>query len=286
LTLYRDFTSSAEIDREYNPRLTVGDGEATARLNEVIERSLRIRSEYTSRQDVPYGDSDAETVDIYLAAKRPAPIHVFIHGGYWRAFSSKDFASVAEACVENDITAVLVNYALCPAVTIDEIVRQCRAALSWVWKNAPSFDGDPKRLSLSGHSAGGHLTAMLLATDWTQWGLPADAIRFACPISGLYDLGPFPHSFLQPSLKLDAAQVTRNSPLFLSPRTRSPVLVAVGGDETAEFHRQAEEYVAWLKRHGIAVDYLDLAGRNHFTVLDDFRGRGGPLFQAMLPHLR
>lgn len=161
-------------------------------------------------------------------------------------------------------------------------MRQCRAALAWTWRNAASFGGDPDRLSVSGHSAGGHLTAMLLATDWTREGLPPDPLRFACPISGLFDLGPFPHSFLQPVLRLDATEVARNSPILLEPRGRCPVLVAVGADETSEFRRQSRDYADHLRRAGIEAEYLPLAGRNHFTVLDDLSGEGGPLATAMM----
>jgi arylformamidase len=280
--LYRSLRSQQEIDREYNPRLTLGEDAANAYLASYKEESRRVRETLAARLDVPYGPSPAETLDIFPAPDHGGPIHVFIHGGYWRAFTSKDFSFVAEAPVADGTTAVVVNYALCPEVTIDEIVRQCRVALAWVWRNAPGYGDNPAQLTVSGHSAGGHLTAMLLATDWREWGLPGSPIRAAMPISGLYDLGPFPHSFLQPSLNLDAAQVERNSPMFLTPLSSGPALVAVGAEESAEFHRQAWSYADHLEAHGIAVERHDLAGRNHFSVLDEFRGRGGAALRALL----
>jgi arylformamidase len=278
--LYRSFATQEEIDREYSPRLTLGEAAADAYFASYKEESRRVRATLAARLDVPYGPSPAETLDIFPAPEHGGPIHVFIHGGYWRAFTSKDFAFVAEAFHVRDIAAVLVNYALCPEVTVGEIVRQCREAVAWTWRRAAEFHADPSRLTVSGHSAGGHLTAMMLATDWTKHGLPADAIKAACPISGLFDLGPFPHSFLQPQLKLDDRQVAEQSPLRHPVRARCPVLVAVGGDESAEFHRQSEEYVAHAKAHGLETRYLDVPGKDHFSVLEDFSAPGRPLFEA------
>jgi arylformamidase len=284
--LYRNFATQAEIDAEYSPRLAVGDAQADACFARWTGESARIRREVAGSLDVAYGGSAAETLDIFPAKQLNAPIHFFIHGGYWRAFTSKEFSFVAEPFHRAGVTTVIVNYALCPEVTIDEIVRQCRAALAWTVKNAGSFGGDARRVSVSGHSAGGHLTAMMLATDWTSYGLAPAPIGAACPISGLYDLGPFPHSFLQPSLRLDADQVARNSPLFLPPLARIPVTVALGSDESAEFHRQSREYAAHLAEAGLSATYVDMPQRNHFTVLDDFGGTGGPLFETVLGQIR
>jgi arylformamidase len=138
---------------------------------------------------------------------------------------------------------VVTNYALCPAVTIDEVVRQTRAAVAWAYRNARSFGGDPERLHVAGHSAGGHLVAMVLATDWPgDYGLPADIIKGATAISGLFDLAPFPYTFLQPKVQLTWDQVRRNSPILHLPATAPPLLVAYGEDETAEFKRQSEDF--------------------------------------------
>jgi arylformamidase len=284
--LYRSFATQAEIDAEYSPRLAVGEAQAEAYLTRYAEESARVRREIAGTLDMAYGPSPAETLDIFPAPQVDAPVHVFIHGGYWRAFTSKEFSFVAEPFHRAGVTAVIVNYALCPEVTIDEIVRQCRAALIWTARNASSFGGDIGRITISGHSAGGHLTAMMLATDWAALGLGATPIRAACAISGLFDLGPFPHSFLQPSLHLDDAQVARNSPLFLPPRAQVPVVVAVGGEESQEFHRQSRDYGDHLAKAGIPADYVDLPGRNHFTVLDDLTGTGGALFEILLKQIR
>lgn len=280
MALYRNFSTQEEIDREYAPRLALGEERVNAYFAKNAAESRRVRAAVPHTDEVPYGRTAAEHLDLYPAAQKNAPVHVFIHGGYWRAFTSKDFAFVVEAFHNNGIAVAMVNYALCPEVTVGEIVRQCREAVAWTWRRAAEFGADRGRLSVSGHSAGGHLTAMMLATDWTRHGLPADPVKAACPISGLFDLAPFPHSFLQPQLRLDAAEVEANSPLRHPVRARCPVLVAVGGDESAEFHRQSEEYAAHAGTHGNEASYLDVPGKDHFSVLDHFHGSGGPLFAA------
>jgi arylformamidase len=280
--LYRGFSTQAEIDAEYSPRLALGDAQAEACIARWTAASARARSELETRLDVAYGKSEAETLDIFPARRPNAPVHVFIHGGYWRAFTSKESSFVAAPLVARGITAVILNYALCPAVTIDEIVRQCRAALAWVALQIGSFGGDPGRITVSGHSAGAHLTAMLLAGDWSEFGLAAPPFRAVVPISGLFDLGPFPHSFLQPSLNLDVAQVARNSPLFLPLRVRIPTTVVVGAAESAEFNRQSRDYAASLVDREVPAFCHALAGRNHFTVLDDFLDGKGALLDIVV----
>lgn len=279
IMLYRQFNTQEEIDQQYNPRLIVADvPDLFARM--AIE-SARVSTRIKPRLRIPYGPTLDEYVDVFAASQPNAPVHVFIHGGYWRAFSAADFHHLAEGLHDAGLAVVMVNYSLCPAVGLREIVRQCRAALAWTWRNAASFNGNPDRLSVSGHSAGGHLTGMLLATDWAgRYGLPADLIKLACPISGLFDLAPFPYSWLQPSLQLDWAEVRQNSPMFLAPTSRPQLVVSVGGLESAEFHRQSLDYVEFLRSCGHEPTYLDLADHNHFTVTDELKS-GGRLLQAI-----
>lgn len=280
--LYRNFATQEELDREYNPRLSV------VNVEEEFARwaadSLRVRRELPARLDVPYGPTRAEYLDLFPAERPGAPVHVFFHGGYWRAFTAKEFSFVAEPLHRRGVAVAVVNYALCPGVMVEEIVRQCRAALAWVHRNAATFGGDPARLSISGHSAGGHITGMMLATEWERvYGLPADLVKAACPISGLYDLEPFPFTWLQPTLQLGWDQVRRCSPLRHLPKPGPAITVALGGRESAEFHRQAETYVAALREAGHSPVYLDVPGRDHFTILHDLRGEGGgPLLDAIL----
>ncbi|MEO5843860.1 MAG: alpha/beta hydrolase, partial [Caldimonas sp.] len=156
-SLYRDFKSADEIDAEYKPSLRVAGAEALMRG--YGERSTEARARLAGVYDVPYGPTPDEKLDIFPAARPNASVFVFIHGGYWRAFSAKDHSFVALGPVALGITTVVIDYSLCPRVTIDEITRQSRAALAWTLGHIGAHGGDPKRVAVGGHSAGAHLSA-------------------------------------------------------------------------------------------------------------------------------
>ena len=168
-------------------------------------RSEEARSNLDCSLDLAYGPSTAETLDIF-PSNTPGkfPINVFYHGGYWRELHKNDFSYVVHAVHAAGAVTVVVNYALVPEVSFDELVRQCRAALAWVWNNADRFGGDREKIFVSGHSAGGHLVAMMMATDWHAFDsrLPIQPICGGCGISGLYDLEPIRLCFLNEDLKL------------------------------------------------------------------------------------
>ena len=266
MRLYRSFTSQEEIDREYNPSAAVVDSVAIAAR--WAEDSARVREQSIIRLGLRYGPTVEEYLDFFSGGSG-SPLHVFVHGGYWRRFTAREFSFVAAGLNREGVSVAVVNYALCPRVTIDEITRQARAAIAWLHTHAKQLDCDPTRLTLSGHSAGGHLTAMALATDWERdYDLPADILKGGIPISGLFDLGPFPYSYLQPALQLTWDQVHRNSPIHHVRGTAPPQLVAVGGAESAEFRRQSKEYASICKGKGAEAQYFEIADANHFTVLD------------------
>ncbi|MBT4185130.1 MAG: alpha/beta hydrolase [Deltaproteobacteria bacterium] len=279
--LYHTFSTQEEIDQEYNPRFIVENTDEL--IKSYFTESQRVLREYSNRSAVAYGPTLSETLDIFPAEKLCSPIHIFFHGGYWHSLTSRDFAFVAEGLVRNGITAVLVNYALCPSVSIDEIVRQSRAAAAWTYRNAEDFGGNPEQITVSGHSAGGHLTGMLLSTDWEKnYGLPPNLIKGFLPVSGLFDLKPFPFSWLQPKLLLSSEQVLRNSPVFLKPVYSPHVMVAVGADESHEFQRQSKNYTIFLQKHGVPAEYLSMPGKNHFNIIHDFLGDGGQLCKKII----
>jgi arylformamidase len=264
--LYRQYRTQQELDAEYDIERSVPDFEAYAR--HYVDQSKLARHRLDCKLDVRYGPTLEEHLDIFPAV-RQAPILVFFHGGYWRTLSSKEFSCVALGPVAAGIALVNVNYSLCPSVTIDEIVRQARAALAWTWRKAESFGGNREQIYVSGHSAGAHMAAMTLATDWPgDFGLPADLIKGAFCLSGLYDLRPLPFCFVQPSLQLTAGQVLRNSPMLAPPAgCPSQLMVSVGGKEPAEFQRQTHDFLAsWqvVGNHGEAVAQPE---SDHFSIL-------------------
>jgi arylformamidase len=248
----------------------------------------KVLAEFDCRLDIPFGPSPDEVLDIYLPKKpKAAPVNVFLHGGYWMSRHKNDFRFIARGVVPAGAISVIVNYALVPAVTPDEQVRQCRAALAWTWANARSVGGDPDRVFVSGHSAGGHLAAMTMATDWPRFGggLPPDLIKGATALSGIYDLEPIRHTFMQATLGFTRDQAARLSPARLAPATRAPLIVAVGGGETAEFLRHADELAAAWKGKVSALTKMVRPGINHFTILGEFADPTNPLARATLKQM-
>jgi arylformamidase len=242
--LYRDFTTQAAIDAEYNAAQSVPDYAAFGQ--HYAETSAEARRTLPCTLDIPYGPTLDETLDIFPAERPDAPVFIFLHGGYWRALTSKEFSFVALGLRQLGITTVVVNYSLCPKVSIDEITRQVRAASAWVLKNIAGHGGDPARVSIGGHSAGGHLSAMCVQTDWAgEYGLPRDPFVGGVLVSGIYDLRPIRYSYLQPALQIDEELVQR-SPLFGVRTSATPLLITWGAQETAEFARQSTSYhAAW-----------------------------------------
>ena len=283
MKLYRDFETQEELDAQYDPERAVPNAGFYADLYERESDLLRSEREHDLR--VPFGPTLAEHADLYAAGEN-APVLVYVHGGYWRARTSREFGFVARGPGSLGVATVVTNYALCPAVTIDEIVRQTRAALAWTYRNAASFGGDPDRLHVAGHSAGGHLVAMLLATDWPgEYGLPSGVIKSATAISGLFDLAPFPHTFLQPKLQLTWDQVQRNSPILHVPDKAPPLLLAYGENETDEFKRQSEDFLGAWRAGGLSGERLVLPGKNHYDVIDGFLDAGSPLLSRIFAQM-
>jgi arylformamidase len=282
--LYRDFTTADEIDAHYNAGAAVAD--SSARVARYTEQSVLARARLEARLDVSYGPTLDETLDIFPAADPGAPVFVFIHGGYWRRFSAKDHSFVALGLVPLGITTVVIDYSLCPKVTIDEITRQCRAAVAWTLRHIGAHGGDPKRVAVGGHSAGGHLTAMCLEARWDEdYGLARDPLAAAVLVSGIYDIEPLRHSYLQPTLQLDDGIVRRNSPLFGVRACATPALVTWGADESAEFARQSTAFhTAWLGA-GNPSELLAQAGGNHFTAIDGFEDPGSTLCRWLADRL-
>lgn len=275
----------AWLDAQYNNRARIPEHpQIFARW---AADSAAARARGPCELDVPYGDGPQETLDIFPAPQPQAPVLVFIHGGWWRALDKADHSFVAPAFVEAGAMVVVPNYALCPAVTIEQITLQMVKALAWVWRHIRAHGGDPERIVVAGHSAGGHLAAMLASCDWRAVGsdLPADLVKSALAISGLFDLDAVsrtPH--LQADLRLTPAAVRRLSPAGFPPPA-VPVLTVVGALESEEFLRQN----ALLRQSWgpLAVPVCEaIAGTHHLNVVDTLAEPGARLHELALDLLR
>ena len=287
--LYRYSATQEELDAQYNLRALIPD--AATRYEEFCEHeSVKLRAELDHRLDLPFGPTLAEHLDVYPAPRTEGsggvPVLVYVHGGFWVLRTSKEFGFVARGPVSRGVATVVTNYALAPAVKMGEMVRQTRAAVAWAYRNAESFGGDPDRLHVVGHSAGGHLVATLLMTDWEgEYGLPRDIIKGATAISGLYDLSPFPYTFLQPKLGLTVDEVLEYSPILHVPDEAPPLLLAYGERETEGFRQQSEDFLSAWKAKGLDGSILPIPGKDHFDILDGFLDVESPLLSPILERI-
>ena len=272
---------SAYYDRQYNVRAMISDH---ARIFERWKtRSQQARANLPCRLDIPYGTSPAEKLDIFPAEGKSEALLVFIHGGYWRSLDKSDFSYLAPAFNRRGVTLALPNYGLCPKVGIEDIVKQNLLAIAWLWHHGARYGVNPGRLYVAGHSAGGHLTAMMLAARWNTYmpELPYNLVKGGLAISGVYDLEPLAQApFVNQDLRLDQVLARRLSPVAIPPATTAPLYTAVGGDESDEFKRQ-NALIARAWRYAFAGD-IPMPGRNHLTVVEELANPDSALFKGAM----
>ncbi|MEP7183441.1 MAG: alpha/beta hydrolase [Betaproteobacteria bacterium] len=257
------------VERGYNNRAAVP--EHPAWLARYATMSEAARAALSPRQDVRYGPNPNETLDLFLPSGTPRGTFAFFHGGYWRALDKRDFSFVAPPLVAQGIAVAVVNYDLCPAVTVSAIADECCRAVRWLARDGVAHGLGHGRLVAGGHSAGGHLVAMLHATDWSAHGFAANPLAGGVTLSGVHDLAPLVLATMNADLGLDAAEADRMSPVHMVPTTAAPLVMAVGGDETSEFIRQTKIlWDAWpgCRSPGDAGP-LVIPGRHHFSVVVD-----------------
>ena len=255
-------------DQQYNNRARIPEHPAI--LQHWTDASAQARQKLGGQLDVAYGNDPSERLDIFPAAAANAPVLVYIHGGYWRALDKRDQSFVALPFVDAGAMVVLPNYALCPAVSVEHITLQMVRAVAWVHRHAATYGGDPRRIVVAGHSAGGHLAAMMLACRWAEVApdLPAQVVQAALSISGVFDLEPLRHApFLAPDLGLGKASARRLSPAFM-PAPAGTLAAVVGADESEEFLRQNALIArAWGPRTVPVCE--SVPGRHHMNVIHD-----------------
>jgi arylformamidase len=269
------------LDKEYNPRAQIPDfADFFVRWKQDAQKT---RESLPARLDLTYGAAAAETLDFFPASKAGAPLLIFIHGGYWRVLDKADFSWIAPPYVAAGISVAVLNYGLVPKTSMPEIVNQVQRACAWLYSSAATLDIDSGRIFCSGHSAGGHLTGMMLATDWpaVSADLPKRLLAGALAVSGIFDLRPLTHAeFLRKDLGLDEAAARAISPAFLTLHNDAPLWRAVGALESGEFHRQSELIAAHWPSAAIGT-LMDVAGCNHLSVCDAMAMPGNVLFETL-----
>lgn len=282
--VFRNY-DQASLDAQYNLRPLVPNHEVI--FERYIRDSQATCDNYPCELDIAYGEQAGERLDVFKAlhTDKPAPVLTFIHGGYWRNKDKSDYRYIAPGFAAMGIHCVVVNYTLAPHASMDEIVRQNRAALVWLWRNIERYGGDPERLFVSGHSAGGHMVGMMMATDWPAFSnnsAPANILKGGTAISGLFDLEPIRLCYLNETLGMSKDEARRNSPIHLSPGSDAPLILALGGDETDEYHRQQNEFEQNWREKGCRIDAVDMPALNHYDVIDHLGMPGSKLFQTIV----
>jgi arylformamidase len=272
-------TERTLLDAQYNLRVAVP--EHLTYFARYEAESAALRAHWPGRLDLSYGPTRRQAIDLFLPNTPGAPLLVFIHGGYWQSRDRKDFSFVAGPFLERGAAVALIGYDLAPSVRMDAIVAQIRAGLAWLYRHASNHGCDAQPLYLAGHSAGGHLAAMALATDWRTFGLPEGMIKGVCAISGIFDLDPIRRCYLNDVVGLDADEARRNSPIHQPLHGRCPVTVAVGELETRAFHEQSRAFAARLEGQGWPCRLLVQPGVDHFGIVMSMSDPEAPLVQAI-----
>jgi arylformamidase len=264
---------------QYNPRTTV------ANASEIIPawkiRAAETRERFVFDADVPYGSHSREVLDFYRAPNSRGTL-IYIHGGYWRMLSKVETSWVADGFVEQGVSVALINYPLCPEVSLSDIRGSIVRAFVHLYKNVLN-DDERANIIVAGHSAGGHLAALHLATDWTAHGLPENPVTGIIAISGIYDVAPLMHTTMNADIRLTEETAPALNLMAAEVKSQAQILFAVGGDEPSEFYRQAADLAkAWVS---LRPQILSLPNTNHFTVVDSLAEPEGTLNKVALAML-
>ena len=268
--------TAIDYEAEYNNRARVPEHVEINERWSLLAAAYRLAGD--GRMNRPYGKRERQRYDIFHAADEDAPLVVYIHGGYWQRGDRKDYSFVARELNANGLTVAIPSYSLCPKVSVMEIADDIQMCLAELWKETR------KRPVVIGHSAGGHLTAEMLARDWSGFaGVPSDLVQRGCAISGVFDLAPLIGTSINEAVGLTAGTARAASPLFRPPPPKGRrFIAAVGGDESSEFQRQSREIVEGWKKVGVDAACEIVAGTNHFTVVDELIRPGSTLLTAIV----
>jgi arylformamidase len=280
MSLYRGMDAE-QLEAQYNLRARRPDFEPL--MARWMERCRAFREASDVDLDRSYGPGTRETFDLFRG-RDGGPLLVYIHGGYWQRGDKALYSFVAEAFVAAGVNVAVLNYDLTPSVRLGAIAPQIRKAIAWMWHNAGELKVDREALTVMGHSAGGHLTAMMMATDWNTHdsALPTGLIKAGVPISGIFELEPLIHTSINAGPQMDLEEARRESPLFMAPVTDAPQLVVDGGAETEEFHRQSDLYCETYRTERRRMDRYVVPDADHFDELERLSEADSEFFRRCL----
>jgi len=266
-----------DIEFEYNPRRAVANMEQHARRAESL--SATTREKFACILDLKYGARNKASFDLFRCHQAEAPVHVFIHGGYWRGRDKSDYSFIANALVPQGIHTIVLNYDLCPEVELPFIVSQVRQGLLWLRAHMADLDLKPSSFTASGHSAGAHLIAAALMQSVDKPAL-TPLVDAAVLVSGIYELAPVLSISVNKEIKLREDQVDSMSPMRHEVRHDCPLWICVGGAETDAFRTQSREFATHCSQStntGLITPFVEFSGLNHYTVMQQLERSDSPL---------
>jgi arylformamidase len=251
------------------------------------QKSASFLERATLERDIQYGAFEKERLDILRPGQENAPVLIFIHGGYWQWLDKDHYAFALEPLMSAGALVATLNYTLCPEISLEAQIDQVRAACAWVWRHAHEYGGNPELLHVAGHSAGGHLAAMIATTNWPEFeaGLPRNLIKSVIMVSGLFDLEPLLSVSVNNGIGLNSETAKRNSPNFMRPFTAMPISVVVGGEETQEFLRQSQSFFNTWRSEVDSCEYIEVPGDDHFAVIERMIASNNVVTATILRHL-
>lgn len=284
LTFHSKFTPE-QFDSEYNLRAGRPDYEVTV-IPDWQDRSIAARDSLGAKLDIRYGEGERQLLDLFSCGAPNAATLVYVHGGYWQRGDKSIYSFIAPPFVEAGVNVVVLGYDLCPTVTITRISEEAREALRFLWLEANDLGINKDRISVMGHSAGGHITQMMMATDWPSFDatLPKELVKSGIPVSPLSYLEPVRLTeALNAGLRMDPQEAHDQSPMTEHPPvTNAPQLVVVGGAETSEFHRQMNMYVDAYKSTEREINSYVVPEVDHFDELNVLSDPSSEFFKKSL----
>ena len=260
-----DWRAMSQQDRD----LGLNNGVAVAGSGDMVagweRRSAEMRAQYSDHLDLRYGPRERNRIDFFKAAEK-GPTLLFIHGGYWQMRAKEVFAIFAGGPMAHGINVAMIGYTLAPDATLDEIVAEIDQGLDFLAEKLPALGADPNRIVVSGWSAGGHLTSMALSHRHVNAGMA---------ISGIYDLEPIRHSYLNVKLGLDEAMSRRNSPMTQAGGAMKPLALVAGNAELPLLRQQTADFAGHRAKYGLPVTYEEIPGADHFTIMNELMSPTG-----------
>ena len=283
MNLYKGMDATT-LEAEYNLVKCRGENDFVSLIDRWLKRSAALRERSGALLDIAYGEGEREKLDYFYSGNPKGPMLLYIHGGYWQRGDKSIYSFISEAFIKQGVSVAVINYDLTPSVRMGQIPPQIRKAIACCYHNANELKFDRDQLHLSGHSAGGHLTAMMLATDWKSFDsqLPTDLIRSGLLISGIFELEPIVRTSLNEGPKMDVAEAIAESPMFIPQLSNAPQLVVYGGGETTELQRQSTDYANQFRTVDRTIELYEVPNDDHFDELERLAEVDSEFFQKVL----